>query len=335
MAHATTEDRGFECSYDTQIPTAQADQTIATLAGRQYGVVARRQLLAAGLTSTMLHRRLGTGRLVQLDRGVYAVGHRRLTREGFWLAAVLAVGPGAVLSHRHAAALHGFGPLSAARIDVSTTADRRGQGSIRVHGRTVLTAEDLATVRGIPVTSVARSLVDLAARLPQHRLEKLVSESERQGSFDLRSVERAMRRTRGRHGPGHAAIKRAIATVAQHGPTLTRSELEDRFLALLDAHGLPRPRFNAPVGPYEVDALWTTDRLAVELDGYAHHGSRKAFQDDRTKANDLVAAGYQVVRFTYDDVTIRAAETAARIAAQLSPVRESAPPPRRSARPAR
>lgn len=315
-----------------QIASASPDEMIRALAERQNGVVARRQLLAAGVTGKVVEKRLDSGHLLPLHRGVYAVGHRRLTREGFWLAAVLTVGPGAVLSHRHAAALHGFGPPSAAKIDVSTAADRRGKSPIRVHGRTVLTSEDVTTVRAIPVTSVARTLVDLAAQLPQHRLEKLISEAERQRMFDLRELERALARTTGRHGPGHAGLRRAIATVAKHGPTFTRSELEARFLALLDAHELPRPRINAPVGgAYEVDALWPEQRVAVELDGWEHHKDRRAFQHDRTKANDLVQAGYHVLRFTYDDVVERPRETAARI----SRASGSAPRPRRSARPAR
>jgi very-short-patch-repair endonuclease len=275
----------------------------------------------------MIEERLASSHLIQLHRGVYAVGHKRLRREGHWLAAVLAIGPGAVLSHRHAAALHGIRSVAASQIDVSTTKQRRAQAGIRIYSRRQLDPADVTTVAGIPVTAVARTLVDLAATVSRQQLERAVSESERLGLFDLTHVEQAMAHTKA----GRAALRAALTNYRSHGETTLRSELEARFLALLDDRQLPRPRMNSIIEGMEIDAVWRQQRLAVELDGWAAHHHRRAFQDDRTKANDLTAAGYAVLRFTYRDVTDRAADTAARISQALAAAR----PLPRSARRAR
>lgn len=284
-------------------------RTIEELAAGQYGVVARWQLAAEGVTKRMIETRLATGRLVPLHRGVYAVGHAHLKREGRWLAAVLAVGPGAVLSHRDAAGLHDLRPANHERIDVTTT--RRGRGSqsrITVHHTTQLHPLDVTTRRGVPVTSVARTIVDLASVVAKDSLAKAVNQAERQQTFDLNGVEAVLGRTTGRCGNGHAKLRAVLAETAAHGLHVTRSELEDRFLALLQRHGLPRPKTNVWIGPFQVDALWPTHRLAVELDGWKDHRTRRAFQHDRTKANALQAKGLRVLRYTYDDVVRRPAE---------------------------
>src|SRR5829696_8286521 len=194
---------------DPQTCTGRADELISTLAARQWGVVARRQLLGAGLSPTIVRDGVRGGRLVRIHRGVYAVGHARLRREGWWLAAVLAVGPQAVLSHRDAAGLHGLRPANHARVDVTTTdRGRTGGPRIATHVTTVLDAQDVTTVAGIPVTTVARTLVDLAYVVPRDHLTKAIREAERQRVFDLRAVEAAMARTAGRRGPGHRADRK-------------------------------------------------------------------------------------------------------------------------------
>jgi hypothetical protein len=267
----------------------------------------------------MIKTRVAGGRLIALHRGVYAVGHARLRREGWWLAAVLAVGPGAVLSHRDAAGLHGLRAANHRSVDVTTT--RRGRAStdrVMIHRTTVLRAADITILDGIPVTTVARTLVDLAGILPRHQLAKALGAAEVNGVLDARAVEAALTRTAGRHGKGHAVLRTALADHANLGPTLTRSQLEDRFVALLDAHGLPRPRLNAHVEGREVDVLWPGRKLVVELDGYAFHKDRQAFQRDREKTNALVAAGCKVLRFTYEDVVRRPRHVAARIESLLS-----------------
>lgn len=236
------------------------------------------------------------------------------------MAAVLTAGPGAVLSHRDAATLHEIRFSNGTRIDVSTNLERRHTKRIRIHGRRALDAMDITTVSGIPVTTVARTLVDLAEVLSKDQLLKALSEADRRGTLDLAAVHDALQRTRGRHGPGPARMRAALQSHAALGATLTRSELEDRFVALLDAHLIRRPRLNVwiPAAGVEVDALWPTEQLAVELDGYAFHSNRRAFQRDREKSNDLVDLGYRVLRFTHRDITQQGAEVAERLRRALA-----------------
>ncbi|HEU4721780.1 MAG TPA: type IV toxin-antitoxin system AbiEi family antitoxin domain-containing protein [Gemmatimonadaceae bacterium] len=305
-----------------------------TLAARQHGVVSRGQLLDAGVTATMIDKRVARGRLVPLHRGVYAVGHAHLRPNGYRLAAVLAVGPGAALSHRDAAALHGIRDGGGTRIDVSTPAERRSTRRIRVHGRRRLDPRDVMSIEGIPVTTIARTLVDLGEVLAHQPLTKAVGEAERQRALDVRGIEEVLGRVRGRRGRSLVAVRAALSELAAHGTQLTRSPLEDRLLPLLDARDLPRPATNAYVEGYECDAVWHRQRLVVELDGWDAHKTRRAFQHDRTKANALTNAGWAVLRFTHADVAGRPHETAAAIAAQLSRAAGSARPPRAAARPA-
>jgi very-short-patch-repair endonuclease len=278
------------------------------LASAQWGVVSRRQLLDAGVTPSMIGDRLRGGRLLRLHRGVYAVGHACLRREGIWLSAVLAVGSDALLSHRDAAGLHDLRPANHARVDVTTIDRGRGRGGnpgIRIHRTRSLDAEDITTVEGIPVTTVARTLVDLAGTVPTDHLARAVKEADKRNVFDLTAVEAAMARTRGRRGPGHRALREAIAEHVALGFSSTRSSLEDAFLRLLQDMGLPSPATNAYIEGFEVDAVWHTQRIAVELDGWQNHHDRHAFQRDRERDAILTVAGYRVVRFTYHDVVHR------------------------------
>jgi hypothetical protein len=265
----------------------------------------------------MLRTRLASERLLALHRGVYAVGHRSLRRDGYRFAAILAAGPGAVLSHHEAAALHALISSPRTKVDV-TVAGRRHVLGVRIYRVERLAPEDVTAVDGIPATTVARTLVDLAAVAPQQTLRKALEEAERSHRLDVRAIEESLKRTRGRNGPGHERIRCALRELARTGATVTRSELEDRFLALLDAHGLPRPSANAWTEAMEVDAVWPEARLAVELDGWDAHRTRDAFQRDRTRSNDLQAAGWTILRFTHADVMHRPAETAARIGRLLA-----------------
>jgi very-short-patch-repair endonuclease len=296
------------------MPAQTCAHRIAALADAQYGVVARAQLLALGATRSMIETRLAAETLVRLHRGVYAIGHRRLRREGHWLAAVLWAEPGAALSHREAAALHGLRPSSRPRLDVTTT--RRGcvgAPGIEVHRTVVLEAHDLTTVAGVPVTTVARTLVDLAGVLPRDDLAKALREAEHLRAIDMHELRDAMHRTRTRKGPGHAALNAVLEEHRRRGTQLTRSVLEDCFLRLAEDHGLSRPRTNFHAAGHEVDACWPAARLAVELDGWERHKDRHAFQKDRDKGNALTRAGWRLLRFTHDDVVRRPAETAAEI----------------------
>jgi very-short-patch-repair endonuclease len=232
---------------------------------------------------------------------------------------VLAVGPDAVLSHRDAAALHGLRSANHPRVDVTTRADIKSTARIAVHRTSMLEPADVKTRDGIPVTTVARTLVDLAAVVSREHLAKALNEAERQRTLDVVALEAAIERTRNRPDPSHARITAVLQEHRQQGTQLTRSELEDRFRALLDRHGIAIPHLNATIQGEEVDALWREHKLVVELDGYAFHHDRRAFQRDREKGNALTAAGYTVLRFTHDDVIRRPAQVAARLDAALAP----------------
>jgi very-short-patch-repair endonuclease len=276
---------------------------IAALAEGQHGVVARRQLLALDVGNCAIGRRVAAGLLLPLHRGVYAVGHRRLTIEGRWLAAVLACGDRAVLSHRDAAALHGMRkPPESRKVSVSTPSAARSTPALWVYGRRTLTEEDVATASGIPVTSPARTLVDLAPMLTAAQLAATLGEADRKGLLDVEAVHRALRRTTGRHGQGHRRLLTALAAHERHGAVLLLSELEERFLDLLHHAGLPRAQFNATVAGLRVDVLWQEQRLIVELDGWAHHKERAAAAWDREKTNRLQVSGYDVLRFMHGDL---------------------------------
>lgn len=258
----------------------------------------------------MVRDRVARKLLVRLHRGVYAVGHRRLTPHAHALAAVLAVGNGAVLSHRDAAWLHGLRPSTRRTIDVTTP--RRGAvaAGIAVHTTDVLTDEDVTVVDGIPATSVARTLVDLAYVVPRDHLAKALREAEVREVADLPSIEAAMRRVCRRRGGGHARLRSVLAEHRERGIAITRSDLEQRFLAIVDDAGFPRPRTNTYVLGCEVDAVWAQERVAVELDSWRYHRDRHTFQRDREKGNALVAAGWRLLRFTYHDLTRHPERTA-------------------------
>jgi very-short-patch-repair endonuclease len=267
---------------------------IAALAARQRGVVSRAQLLGLGLGQGAIDHRVGRGLLYPVHRGVYAVGHSVLGPRGHWLAAVLAAGPGAVLSHRSAAALWGIRDAAGARPEV-TVARRRRLTSVTTH-RIALAEDEITINDGIPVTTPARTLLDLAEQLTPQRLERAVHEAEYRRLTSPLSLDALLTRHQGRRG---TAALRMIVDRRDLGRTRTKTELEIAFLAFLDAHHIERPRVNEPVGPYTVDALWPHQRLVAELDGRQAHQTAKAFEDDRARDRDLQVRGYRVLRITW------------------------------------
>jgi very-short-patch-repair endonuclease len=278
------------------------------LAEAQHGVVARRQLLAAGLDAERIRRWREGGRLVGLRRGVYALGHGLLTVEGRWMAAVLACGDGALLSHGSAAALWGLRPSGGAAIHVTVAADgcRRPEEGIRVH-RSALAAEAFATTeRGVPVTTVAWTLLDFAAVARAPVLRRAVEEADRRELLDVDAVACAMSASPRR--AGSAALRRVLDDMAAHGITRTRSDVEAAFLELCLDHQLPRPEVNRYDNGVEVDFRWPAHRLIVEVDGWAYHRGRIAFSADRARDRRALAAGWRVARFTALEV-LRAPRT--------------------------
>lgn len=271
---------------------------IADLADRQHGVVGRAQLVELGFSDRTIDRRLERGRLHPIHRGVYAVGHRSLTQPGHWMAGVLAGGAGAVLSHQSAAALWEL--ARSAGVSHVTVAGRAAtREHLRVHwGR--LERDETTSRDRIPTTTVARTLLDLAAVLPVHRLEAAVAEAERRRLSDPASLPELLERYRGRRG---LVALRAIVADRRLGRDVPRSELELRFLAFLDRRGFPRPELNAPVvvggRAIEADCVWRESRLAVELDSHQWHANPDAFEDDRARDRALVAAGWRPMRITW------------------------------------
>ncbi|MGH2943914.1 MAG: DUF559 domain-containing protein [Solirubrobacteraceae bacterium] len=278
--------------------TPTPDARIARVAEAQHGVVSLDQLRTAGLRPGAINFRVRAGRLHRLHRGVFAVGHRRLSREGRRLAALLALGDGAVLSHVSAAASWGLRATSAGAIHVTvpTSAGRPRRPGNVVHRSRTLVAPDVEQLDGIAVTSAARTLVDLAGMLAPGPLERAVERSLALRIFDLDAVNAAIDVNRTR--PGVTALARIVATIHDE-PRLTRSALESLMRDICDAHRIERPEVNAIVEGEEVDFLWRAQRLIVETDGHEHHGTRAAFERDRAKDARLTLLGYRVVRFTY------------------------------------
>lgn len=277
----------------------RGDRLIGKLAERQHEVVARAQLLDLGVGSRAIENRLAEGRLHRVHRGVYAVGHRLLSAEGLWMAAVLVGGRDAVLSHRSAAALWGMRPSAHALAEVTVPCRRHARPRVKLH-RASLPRDEVTVLRGIPVTTAPRTLLDLAAVLERRQVERAVHEAEVLRLVDLLSLEDLVARYPRRRG---TAMIRAILAAGRIGSTITRSELEDRFLDFLDRAGLQRPEVNAGLQLrddwIEADCVWHAQRLVVELDGHAVHGTRRAFERDRERDRTLQANGWQVVRITW------------------------------------
>jgi hypothetical protein len=281
------------------------------LAERQHGVITHAQLRSLGFSPATVRHRVAAGRLHSLHRGVYVLGRADLAVEGRWMAAVLACGSGAVLSHFSAAALLGL--LSTAQTDIDVTVPRRvglARPGIRVHRSTRLETSDRSAAKTIPCTSVSRTLLDLAAVVPPAVVERACEQAETRRLLDWSDMEALMARARGRRGA------RSLRTVLgpSVGTGIPRSELERRFLSLCRRAGLPRPAVNQWIAvageELQVDVVWHGARLIVEVDGFATHGSRRAFRSDRRRDRLLALAGWRVVRFTWEDVTADAGHVA-------------------------
>jgi len=269
---------------------------MAALATRQHGVIAREQLLALGFSRQTIVRMLAAGRLHEIYRGVYAVGHRAIGIKARWMAAVLAAPAGAALSHRAAAGLWQIRHSEAVEVTVGRTKSCRAD--FIVH-RLALPADEVTEREGIRVTSVARTQFDLAAVLPPHKVERAINEAEYQRLTDALSLDDLVARYPNRRGA--KTIQRILAA-GRIGATWTRHDFEAGFIAFLDAAGLPRPRANFYVAAggrlHECDFVWPDQRLIVELDGYAAHRTRRAFEQDRAKTRALTVAGWRVIRVT-------------------------------------
>ena len=300
------------------------ERRLAETARQQHGVVSARQLAEFGYGKATIAEAVRLGRLHRLHRGVYAVGHLAIGREARILAAVLAR-PGSVASHRTAAWIHGLRRSRPGTVHLTAPTRQRIKRDFVVHFA-LLEPEDKVEIEGIPVTSPARTVLDLAANESRRDLDRLLNRADELEILDRRRFEALAARAGGH--PGRGKFTTALRTFKPDAATL-RSDLERRFRDLVLAAGLPAPQANVFVEGYELDAYWEAEGFAVELDVYATHGSRLSFEEDRERADDLLLAGIELIRVTDVRLDREPRETIARVAAHLER-RRRAVGPRRS-----
>ncbi len=320
-ADAQDPSHGAVLTSAVRTPQPRRDQAISTLAAVQHAVVGLAQLEQLGLTADAARKRAAAGRLHRIHRGVYCVVDPvLLTRRGRFMGAVLACGDAAVLSHRCAAILHDLGLYTRAPIDVSAPGSRgRGRNGIRVHSAATLTAGDVSAIDNIPVTTLARTLLDIAGQSTRREVERAVDRAEQRRLLDMTLIDDVLARADGRRG---ATLLHSVLREHKVGSTLTRSELEEAFLQICRHAGLPPDHVNAWIafphaGGAEADFLWRARRLVVEVDGRDVHTTRRAFESDRRRDQRLATLGYRVVRFTWRQVTFEPDQVAATLRALL------------------
>jgi very-short-patch-repair endonuclease len=282
------------------------------MAGASHGVVAHEALRAAGITPAEIKQRLASGALLREHRGVYRVGHRAPNREARYLAAVLACGPGALLSGLAAAHLLGIVGGSEPRAEVTTPTERRVAGVATRRARGGLHRGDATVVSGIPATTAARTLVDLARLLDADALARACHEAGIRHGTTPRQVEAVLARRPNSAGAGR------LRAILRGDVRVTLSALERRFLARLRDAGLPLPQTNRLAGGRRVDCRWPDRHLTVELDGYRYHASRHAWEQDRRREREAHARGDDFRRYTYRDVV----EDPRQLLAELRPLLE-------------
>lgn len=274
---------------------------LADVATHQHGVISMRQLRQQGYAKSTVTEWVASRHLHQLHRGVYAVGHRRLTWHSWCWAGVLAAEPDegaawrAVASHTSAAYLWGLLRYPPEAIHVTAPTRRRAKREFVVHFSSILAEEDRAHRDGIPVTTLPRTLLDLAIRARPERMDGYLERAEDRELLDVRAVEDVLARAGGHRGRG--PLGRALA-LYRPDPTFTRSRFEARFRRLVLAAGLPAPSMNFYVAQYELDAYWPELRFAVELDLFETHGTRAAFERDRRRQEELKLLGIEMIRVT-------------------------------------
>ena len=274
------------------------DRRVAELAERQHGVVSRAQLLELGVGYRAISRRVAAGALHRIHNGAYAVGHSALSQRGRYMAAVLACGPDAALSHHSGADLRGIIPSGGPRVHVSVVSrSYRPQSGIALHRPRTLSPDEVTIVDGIPVTTPARTLLDLADRLSLRRLARACDTAERARLLDWAEAFALI----DRH-PHKVGARRLQRVLIEHGVAIgadpARSDLERKLFAFCAAHGFPAPLRNHTILGVEADFCWPEHRLIAETDGWDVHRTRFAFESDRARDLALVAAGWRVVRVT-------------------------------------
>ena len=285
------------------------------LGAAQHGVVTRAQLLERGLAVHAIDWLVRCRRVVVLRRGVYQIGPLPVDH-GPEAAAIHACGCDVSLSHRSAAAMHGVVNSPRAPFPVEVTMPRRKRRRIdgaRVHRVRDLRPDEVTTIEGIPVTTPARTLLDVAGTLPSREVEQALAIGLRRRIVTTDELVQMLER-HPRHR-GVPLLRRLLS--AEDGPAFTRSEAEEKLLELVETSRLPRPQLNVSVLGHEVDFLWRDARLVAEVDGYAFHSTRRSFGADRRRDAELTAAGYRVLRFTWKDLTDAPTATVVRLAQAL------------------
>lgn len=292
-------------------------QAMWQLVDRQHGAVARSQLVELGLTRHAIDHRIAIGRLHPVWRGVYAVGRPQLTQEGRWMAAVLACGPDAALSHRSSAALWGLAPRHVGGIEISVPARVARRRSRIVLHRRVGHERDATSHLGIPVIAVVPTLVDLATTLHRDALEAAISEADKRDLVDPEALRAALPQFRGR--PGVAILRR---TLDRRTFRVTDSWLERRFLPIARRAGLPTPETRRYENGARVDFYWPELGLIVEADGLRYHRTPAQQAKDRVRDQRHMASGLTPLRFTYEQIRHEPAHVQAileAVAARLRP----------------
>jgi very-short-patch-repair endonuclease len=294
--------------------TTDRDLVVGALADRQHGVLTRAQLLATGQTARVIERAVDAGRLRPVFRGVYAAGHVALRREGWWLAALLACGEGAALSHRTAAAVWNFHTSPAFPIDVTTSTNHgRKHPRITTH-RTPLHPLDALIIDGLRVTTPSRTLVDLAAILKGRALREVVERAQDLRRFEPQDIRATLARAPRRNGTRTLAD---LIALIQPDKDNARSHLERLFFALVRRAKLPRPAANHEIAGRARDFVWLEQRLVVETDGYRYDSTRQARRRDNRRDRQLTALGWRPGRFTHEEIAFEASEVAGELGALL------------------
>jgi very-short-patch-repair endonuclease len=285
---------------------------LADIAGRQHGIVSRKQSEGAGVSSETINRWIRKDRLHRIHRGVYALGHDAITIRGRWMAAVLASGPGAVLSHRSATALWGIWGSGTGETYVIVPRHTGSHRSIKRHFG-ALPDDEITTLDGIPVTSAARAVLDLAVDKGGAAAESALREMEYLGIYGPVSLPTLLAR-HPKH-QGATIVKRCLERLEDDPGGRLRSPLEELFLPFLDAHQIRRPRLNHWItlgdDRFQVDCYWPEARLIGELDDFQSHGTRRAMSKDRRRDRRLLTATFRVVRITEAQLRSEPAELAA------------------------
>lgn len=276
------------------------ERAFAEVAGRQRGVVARWQMMDLGFGSDAIAHRLSVGRIYIVFAGVYAVGQPAIGREGRWMAAVLASGEGAVLSHGSAACLWGLRIEASVAHEVTISRSTGHIRGLRRH-RSILLPDELTVRDDIPVTCVARTLFDIATGLAPWEFERAVREAEFLRLPQVPPLEEIYERRRGRRGA--KLVGTTLEGLSRLPGGTSRSALEDRFLRFVRRVALPVPETNVLLrlegAAYEADCVWRGQRVIVQLDGHQAHGTRSAFEEDRERDRRLQAEGWRVIRVTW------------------------------------